>query len=128
MVFLDTLNKVAKNIEEKTGDALDLAKHNAKMTREEYSYKDALKKIGEYYCNVYRQGGQVDDEILEVVQQAVAHYDAMIEEQKSINRINEENEAAKIAAKEAKAAEKAAAKEAKAAEKAADTDCEDIPQ
>ena len=116
MAFLDTINKVAKNIEEKTGDAIELAKHNAKMTREEYSYKDALKKIGEYYCNVYRQGGQVDEEILEAVQQAVAHYDAMIAEQKEINRINEENEAEKLAAKEAKAAEKAAAKEAKAAE------------
>jgi len=116
MAFLDTINKVAKNIEEKTGDAIELAKHNAKMTREEYSYKDALKKIGEYYCNIYRNGGQVDDDILETVQQAVAHYDAMIAEQKEINRINEENEAAKIAAKETKAAEKAAAKEAKAAE------------
>ncbi|MBE6895075.1 MAG: hypothetical protein E7483_05700 [Ruminococcaceae bacterium] len=124
MAFLDTINKVAKNIEEKTGDAIELAKHNAKMTREEYSYKDALKKIGEYYCNVYRQGGQVDEEILEAVQQAVAHYDAMIAEQKEINRINEENEAEKLAAKEAKAAEKAAAKEAKAAEKTEEIICE----
>ena len=35
MAFLEKLNKMAKNIEDKTGDALEISKHTAQKAKEE---------------------------------------------------------------------------------------------
>lgn len=119
MAFMEKLGNVAKTIGEKAGDAMEMAKIEAKMKSAETAYKEGLKKIGEYYCEIYRAGGQLDPEIEAKVKETVESFDLMVEQQRIINRINEEKALEKMAAQEARKEEKAAAKEAKKAEKAA---------
>ena len=52
MVFFEKLNKVAKNIESKTGDAIEIAKYTAQIASEENAHKEDLKKIGKYYYDL----------------------------------------------------------------------------
>ena len=119
MAFMEKLGTVAKTIGEKAGDAMEMAKIEAKMKSAETAYKEGLKKIGEFYCAAYRAGGQIAPEIEAKVKETVESFDIMVEQQKIINRINEEKALEKMAAQEARKEEKAAAKEAKKAEKAA---------
>ena len=119
MAFMEKLGNVAKTIGEKAGDAMEMAKIEAKMKSAETAYKEGLKKIGEHYCGIYRAGGQLDPEIEAKVKETVESFDLMVEQQRIINRINEEKALEKMAAQEARKEEKAAAKEAKKAEKAA---------
>ncbi len=119
MAFMEKLGSMAKTIGEKAGDAMEMAKIEAKMKTAESTYKENIKKIGEYYCAVYRAGGQIAPEIEAKVKEAVENYDIAVEQQRIINRINEEKALEKMAEKEARKEEKAAAKEAKKAEKAA---------
>ena len=119
MAFMEKLGNVAKSIGEMAGDAIEMAKIEAKQKSAETAYKEELKKIGEFYCAVYRAGGQLAPEIEETVKAAVANYDIVIEQQKLIDSINQEKALEKMAAQEARKEEKLAAKEAKKAEKLA---------
>jgi len=119
MAFMEKLGSMAKTIGEKAGDAMEMAKIEAKMKSAESAYKESIKKIGEYYCAVYRAGGQIAPEIEAKVKEAVENYDIAVEQQRIINRINEEKALEKMAEKEARKEEKAAAREAKKAERAA---------
>lgn len=115
MALLDKLNKLAKNIEEKTGDAIELSKHSATITSSEHGFNSDIKKIGEFYYEFFINGGQVEPNILPVLQSAKAHQEAIAEAKSEIERINAENAAEREAAK----AERAAAREAAKAEKEA---------
>ena len=42
MAFLEKLNKMAKNIEDKTGDALEISKHTAQKAKEEAAHREDL--------------------------------------------------------------------------------------
>lgn len=119
MAFMEKLGSVAKNIGEMAGDAMEMAKIEAKQIRADAAYKEALKKIGEYYCEVYRAGGTVAPEIEETVKAAVENYDIVIEQQRIIGNIHQEKELEKMAEKEARKEERQAAKEAKKAERQA---------
>lgn len=119
MAFMEKIGNVAKNIGEKASDAMEMAKIEAKQKTADTAYKEAIRKIGEYYCAVYRAGGQIAPEIVQTVKEAVENYDIVIEQQKIIDRIYQEKELERMAAKEAKKEEKLAAKEAKKAEKQA---------
>lgn len=107
MAFLEKLNKLAKNIEDKTGDAIEISKYSATIHTSENQYRDDIKKIGEFYYNFFLNGGQVEPEILPVFESAKAHLEAAEEARKGIEAINAENEAAKAAAKAEREAEKA---------------------
>ena len=102
MAFMEKLGNVAKTIGEKAGDAMEMAKLEAKMKSAETAYKEGLKKIGEYYCEIYRAGGQLDPEIEAKVKETVESFDLMVEQQRIINRINEEKALEKMAAQEAR--------------------------
>ena len=115
MALLDKLNKLAKNIEDKTGDAIELSKHSATITSSEHGFNSDIKKIGEFYYDFFINGGQVEPNILPVLQSAKAHQEAIAEAKSEIERINAENAAEREAAK----AERAAAREAAKAEKEA---------
>ena len=119
MAFMEKLGNMAKTIGEKAGDMIEMNDLESTLSTATTAYTDSIRKIGEYYCEVYRTGGAVAPEIEEVIRNAVERYETMISTQKEINRINEEKAAKKAEAKEAKKEEKAAAKEAKKAEKAA---------
>lgn len=98
MALFDRLNDFAKNISEKTTDAIETGKLNSRVNSERAAAGEELKKIGEYYYRIYADGGDADPEILEFCQNAKAHYDATAEAQAEIDRIRAENEAAKAAA------------------------------
>ncbi len=98
MAFFDKLNDFAKNIGDKTTDAIETGKLNSRINSERNAAGEELKKIGEHYYNVFAAGGQVAPEVLEFCQGAKTHYDAAGEAQAEIDRIRAENEAAKAAA------------------------------
>ncbi|MBQ7891096.1 MAG: zinc-ribbon domain-containing protein [Erysipelotrichaceae bacterium] len=83
MVFFEKLNKVAKNIESKTGDAIEIAKYTAQIASEENAHKEDLKKIGKYYYDLFVAGNEVGADILPVMESAKAHMDK-IEETKAL--------------------------------------------
>ena len=98
MAFFDKLNQVAKNIGDKTSDAIETGKLNSKVNSEKNLAGEELKKIGEFYYNAWLESGEIAPEVLEICIAAKAHYDAAAEAQAEIDRIRAENEAAKAAA------------------------------
>ena len=108
MAFFDKLNDFAKNIGDKTSDAIETGKLNSKINSEKAAAAEEYKKIGEHYYNLFAAGGEVAPEVLEFCQSAKAHLDAAAEAQAEIDRIKAENEAAKAAAEAAAAAPVAA--------------------
>ena len=93
MAFFDKLNQVAKNLGDKTTDAIETTKLNTKIHSEKNAAEEELKKIGEFYYNVFANGGSVAPEVLEFCQKAKEHYDAIEGAQAGINQIKAENEA-----------------------------------
>jgi len=98
MAFFDKLSDFAKNIGDKTTDAIETGKLQSKINSEKNLAGEELKKIGQFYYNAWLNGGEIAPEILEVCTAAKAHYDAADEAQAEIDRIRAENEAAKAAA------------------------------
>ncbi len=98
MAFFDKLNDFAKNIGDKTSDAIETTKLNSRISSERSAAGEDLKKIGEHYYNLFTAGGEVAPEVVEFCQSAKAHYDAANEAQAEIERIKMENEAEKVAA------------------------------
>lgn len=98
MAFFDKLNDFAKNIGDKTSDAIETTKLNSRISSERSAAGEDLKKIGEHYYNLFTAGGEVAPEVVEFCQSAKAHYDAAAEAQAEIERIKAENEAEKAAA------------------------------
>ena len=98
MAFFDKLNDFAKNISDKTTDAIETGKLQSKVNSEKNLAGEELKKIGEFYYNAWLNGGEIAPEVLDFCTAAKAHYDAAAEAQAEIDRIRAENEAAKAAA------------------------------
>ncbi len=98
MAFFDKLSDFAKNISDKTSDAIETGKLQNRSNSEKNLAGEDLKKIGEFYYGVWLETGQVAPEVLELCQSAKAHYDAAAEALAEIERIRAENEAAKAAA------------------------------
>lgn len=94
MAFLDKLNQVAKNIGDKTNDAIETTKLNSKINAEKSAAAEDLKKIGEHYYSLFAASGEATPEVLELCQSAKAHYDAAVEAQAEIERIKAEKAAA----------------------------------
>lgn len=116
MAFLDKLNKMAKTIEDKTADAIELSNYSAAITAAENGFTTDIRKIGEFYYEFFINGGNVEPNILPVLQSAKAHVEAAAAAKAEIERINAENEAEREAAKAERAAAKAEREAAKAAE------------
>ena len=98
MAFFDKLNDFAKNISDKTTDAIETGKLNGRINSERNLAGEELKKIGQFYYELFASGGEVAPEVREFCQTAKSHYDAAEEAQAEIDRIRAENEAAKAAA------------------------------
>lgn len=97
MSFLDKLGGIAKNIGDKTGEMLAVNNLNSKIHAEQQAAAEELRKIGEYYYNLFLSGGQTAPEIAEFCQSAKSHYDEAAQAQAEIGRIRAEAEAAKAA-------------------------------
>lgn len=87
MAFLDKLGSLAKNLGDKTNEAIAMSKLNGKITSEKALAETELRKIGEYYYGQFLSGGQIEPEILEACQSAKAHYDEAAHAQLEIDRI-----------------------------------------
>ena len=74
MAFFDKLNQVAKNIGDKTSDAIETTRLNSKIAAEKLAANEELLKIGQHYYDLYL-AGQAEVEILEYCQAAKVHLD-----------------------------------------------------
>ncbi len=97
MALFDKLGQVAKNISDKTGDAIETTKLSAKVAKENTLAVEQLAKIGEFYYKQYLEGTEVAADVLEFCETAKTHYEAADAAQAEIDRIKAENEAAKAA-------------------------------
>ena len=97
MAFFDKLNQVAKNIGDKTNDAIETTKLNSKINAERSAAGEELKKIGEFYYSLFAASGEAAPEVFEFCQSAKARYDAAAAARAEIERIKAENEAEKAA-------------------------------
>ncbi len=98
MAFFDKLNDFAKNIGERTNEAIETGKLNSRINAERSAAGEDMKKIGEHYYSLFAAGGEVAPEVLELCQSAKTHLDAADEAAAEIERIRAENEAARAAA------------------------------
>ena len=74
MAFFDKLGDLAKNIGDKTTDAIETGKLNSKIGSETAAAAAQLQKVGEFYYAKFAAGEQVSPEALEFCQAAAAHY------------------------------------------------------
>lgn len=120
MAFFDKLNDIAKNIGDKTSEAIETTKLNNTIHSEKKAATEDFKKIGEYYYNQFIAEGEgaIAADVLEVCQSAKAHFDRIQETQAEIDRIKAES---KETSAEATPAEGAAAEATAAEEVAAET-------
>ena len=115
MAFFDRLNDFAKNIGDKTNDAIETSKLNSKINTEKTAIAENMKKIGEYYYSIYAQGGEVAPEVEGFCQSIVTHNENIAKAQAEIQGIKDENEAAAAARAAAMQQAKLEAEQAKAA-------------
>lgn len=108
MAFLDKLNTIAKNVGEKTGDAIEITKLNAKISSEKSAMGELYKQLGEKIYEKYAAGAYQDADMAELFAAVDAHRASIAEAEGKIDSIKAENEAKAQAAAEAQAAEKAA--------------------
>ena len=97
MAFFDKLGDLAKNIGDKTNDAIETTKLSSKISAERSAAGEDMKKIGQHYYAKFAAGEQVSPEALEFCQAAAAHYAAAEKAQAEIDRIRAENDAARAA-------------------------------
>ena len=97
MAFFDKLGDLAKNIGDKTTDAIETGKLNSKIGSETAAAAAQLQKGGEFDYAKFAAGEQVSPEALEFCQAAAAHYAAAEKAQAEIDRIRAENDAARAA-------------------------------
>ena len=90
MAFFDKLSEVAKNIGEKTNDAIETGKLSSKISSEKSAAEAEIQKIGVFYYEQFLQGIEVAEEISEYCNKAKEHYSAAEEAQAEIKKIKSE--------------------------------------
>lgn len=92
MAFFDKLGDIAKNIGDKTGDAIETTKLNNEMSSKKREILQLKQKIGDFYYDKYKMGEAIDSEALEFF----TGIDALMVEvntlQAEINKIKGESE------------------------------------
>lgn len=91
MDFLDKIGNIAKNIGDRTNDAIEITKLNAKIASEKNAVGEDLKKIGEFYYKKFVEEEPIDTEIQEFCDAAAGHYEIIDQAQAEIDRIKKEN-------------------------------------
>lgn len=110
MAFFDKINSIAKNVGDKTGDAIEMAKINARIASERSAMNDIYRQLGEAYYAHRINGGEGEPvEAAAIYSQLDQRTAAIDEAQKQIVAIKAEGER--------RAAEAAAAEEAASAVK-----------
>ena len=91
MDLFDKIGNIAKNIGDRTNDAIEITKLNAKIATEKSAVAEDLKKIGEFYYKKFADEEPIDTEIQEFCDNAASHYEAIDQAQAEIERIKKEN-------------------------------------
>ncbi len=108
MAFLDKLNTIAKNVGEKTGDAIEITKLNAKIASEKSAMAELYKQLGEKIYEKYTAGAYQDEDMTALFASVDGRKAAIAEAEGKITAIREENQAKVQAAAEVHPAENAA--------------------
>ena len=87
MAFFDKLSDIAKNIGDKTSDALETSKLNSKISGEKSAITECMRKIGEYINQQRLENGFTDDNLTELFAEIDAHNAAIAEAQAGIEAI-----------------------------------------
>lgn len=91
MAFRDKFEAFAKTAYDKTGEAVEYTKLNAKILSEKSDIKDDYKKLGEYIYNSYKNGTALDDTALSYCRSIDDHNRIIEKAQKELNRSKSEN-------------------------------------
>jgi ribosomal protein L40E len=94
MAFFEKLGDLARNIGDKTGDAIETGKLNSKIKAEKTAIAECMRKIGEYYYGKYKEGEEADPAVSEIYAAIDGHNGTIEETQAEIARIQAENTAA----------------------------------
>ena len=98
MAFFDKLGDFAKNIGDKTSDAIETNKLNGKINTEKTAITECLRKIGDYYYDKHKEGAAGDEGIADLLATIDGHHQAIADLQAEIERIKAENAAPAAAA------------------------------
>lgn len=107
MALFDKINTIAKNVGEKTGDAIEITKLNAKISGEKSAISELYKQLGEKIYEKYTAGAYQDADLAELFTSVDGRMANIAEAESKISAIRAENEA-KAQAAEDQAAKKAA--------------------
>ena len=98
MAFFDKLGDFAKNIGDKTSDAIETNKLNGKINTEKTAITECLRKIGDYYYDKHKEGAAGDEGIADLLATIDGHHQTIADLQAEIERIKAENAASATAA------------------------------
>jgi len=104
MALFDKINTIAKNVGEKTGDAIEITKLNAKISSEKSAIADIYKQLGERIYEKYASGAYQDADMAELFTAVDARRANIAEAEDKIKAIKAENEAKAQSASQAHAA------------------------
>ena len=93
MAIFEKIGDFAKNIGDKTQDAIETSKLNSKINGEKSAAAECMRKIGEYYYGKYRADGQSEAEVSELYAAIDGHYQAIADAEADIEKIKAENAA-----------------------------------
>ena len=134
MEFIKKAGKFAKNVQERTGEAVETTKLYAKITSEKNTIADLTRQLGVLCLEKYDAGANYDADLTAVYEKVcrsreiIEEFRAEIAAIKDARAAQDEAEEAAEAAKAAEAAEAApAADETAEAEPAADEPAEEAP-
>lgn len=103
MDFFDKLGEAAKNVSSNVNTSMEISRLNREISDEHDNITVYKAELGEFYWNAYSQGAHVLPEGEDICAKIKASLAKIEELDGEIQRIREEKEAAKAAAKEAAA-------------------------
>jgi len=87
MAFLDKLGSAARNLGDKAGGAVEIAKHNGKIKEEEKAIAECLRQIGELYYGLHKAGEDLPEQAAALCAQIDGRGAAIDEAKAEIERI-----------------------------------------
>ncbi len=73
MAFLDKLSSMAKDVTEKAGDAVEITKLKAKVSKEKGAIDEVLQKIGGHFMEKFTAGEELDEAVAAMCKEVAEH-------------------------------------------------------
>ncbi len=77
MAFLDKLGSIAKDMTEKAGEAVEITKLKAKVSKEKNAIEEVLQKIGGHYLDKFTAGEELDEAVMAMCREIDGHNKAI---------------------------------------------------